>query len=464
VRPVRLAIAGIGMPAAATALAAVSEGVSTTTAALAYVVAVMLASALGDRAAGLVAAVLSFLGLNFFFTQPLHTFRVARVEDIVALLVFLGTALFVAAILSIAIEQRARAQLQEAEARLLHQLGNRLLAGRPIDEVVDSFAHDAMKLLGALGCEVQLAMSEGPVAATAGPRPGPGTPSSTVPVRSGDRDVGHIRLSYEDPPGDGAVDLGVLQGFATQLGLAVEGARLSSEADRARMDAETSSMRAALFASVTHDLRTPLASITASVTNLLDAEARMTEDDRVDLLGTILQEARRLNRLVGNLLDLARIRAGAVDSIKVPASINEVIEGTVARLQPFLGGTRIRLLLRDDVPDVPMDVDHIDQVITNVLENGARHSPPGSEITISSAVWREAVEVRISDHGEGIPADERDRVFQPFVRSDRLREGGAGLGLSIARALVEDHGGKIWIEAAPGGGTAVIFRLPGQGR
>jgi two-component system sensor histidine kinase KdpD len=300
------------------------------------------------------------------------------------------------------------------------------------------------------------------VRARAGAPPDPRTQSSIVPVRSGDRDVGHITLSYGDSSGRGADELGVLQAFATQLGLALEGARLASEADRARMDAETSSMRAALFASVTHDLRTPLASITASVTNLLDAEARMTEEDRMDLLGTILQEARRLNRLVGNLLDLARIRAGAVDSIKVPASINDVIEGTVARLQPLLGGTRIRLLLRDDVPDVPMDVDHIDQVITNVLENGARHAPPGSEITISSALWREAVEVRISDHGEGIPADERDRVFQPFVRSDTLREGGAGLGLSIARALIEDHGGRIWIEAAAGGGTAVIFRLPEQ--
>ena len=421
------------MPAAATALAAVAEGVSTTTAALAYVVAVMLASALGGRAAGLVAAVLSFLGLNFFFTQPLHTFRVGRIEDVVALLVFLGTALFVAAILSVVIEQRTTAQLQEAEARLLHQLGNRLLAGRPIEEVVDSFADDAIKLLGARGCEVQLATSEGPVVATAGAPPDPMRASSMAPVRSGDRDVGHITLSYDDAPGHGGVEMGVLQAFATQLGLALEGARLASEADRARMDAETSSMRAALFASVTHDLRTPLASITASVTNLLDEEARMTEEDRADLLGTILQEARRLNRLVGNLLDLARIRAGAVDSVKVPASINDVIEGTVARLQPVLGRARIRLLLRNDVPDVPMDVDHIDQVITNVIENGARHSPPGSEITISSAPWRGAVEVRISDHGEGIPAEERDRVFQPSSGATRCARAGPG---SVSRSPV----------------------------
>jgi two-component system sensor histidine kinase KdpD len=459
-RPARLVLAGVGIPAAATALAAVADAVSTTTAALVYVVAVMLAAALGGRVAGLVAAGLSFLGLNFFFTHPLHTFRVARIEDVVALLVFLSAALFVATLLSIVIEQRIGAQQQEAQARLLHQLGNRLLAGRPIEEVVETFAHDAMGLLGASGCEVRLDTTEGPVVATAGSLESAGAQTSIVPVRSGERDVGHIAIASEDPIGRGTAELGVLQAFATQLGLALEGARLASEADRARMDAETSSMRAALFASVTHDLRTPLASITASVTNLLDPEARMTEEDRSDLLGTILHEARRLNRLVGNLLDLARIRAGAVDAIKLPASINEVIEGTVARLQPTLGDTRIRLLLRDDVPDVPMDVDHIDQVITNVVENGARHSPRGSEITISTAVWREAVEVRISDHGDGIPPEERDRVFQPFVRSDTMREGGAGLGLSIARALVEEHGGRIWIESAPGGGTAVIFRLP----
>ena len=282
-------------------------------------------------------------------------------------------------------------------------------------------------------------------------------------MRAGGRDVGRIRSAY--PPGSGETGGGsVIRAFATQLGLALERAELASEADSARVAAETSSLRAALFSSVTHDLRTPLASITAAVTNLLDAEARMTEEDRVDQLQTIRQEAQRLNRLVGNLLDLARFRAGAVESTKVPAAINDVIEGTVARLQPVLDGRTIRLMLREDLPDVPMDLDQIDQVVTNLVENAARHAPRGSEITISSAMWREALEVRISDHGPGIPPDERERLFEPFVRSDTSGQGGSGLGLSIARALVENHDGRIWIEGGPGGGTAVVFRIPARPR
>jgi two-component system sensor histidine kinase KdpD len=406
---------------------------------------------------------LSFLGLNFFFTEPLHTLRVESADDLVALFVFLGAALFVAAIMSVAIEQRARARRQEADARLLQELGNRLLAGGSVKDVVTSFTEDVVKLLGVEGCEVRLTTDGEPIMAIAGSGSADRTASSVVPILAGGRDVGTIALGYVNP-GEGDVDDGVIRAFATQLGLALEGVRLASEADRARMDAETSSMRAALFSSVTHDLRTPLASITAAVTNLLDEDAHMTEEDRLDLLQTIRQEAQRLNRLVGNLLDLARVRAGAVELNKSPTSINDVIEGAVARLQHVLAGRTVRLLLREDVPDVPMDVDHIDQVITNVLENGARHSPPGSEISISSAVWRDAVEVRISDHGQGIPPDERERVFEPFVRADTSREGGAGLGLSIARAFVENHGGKIWIEGAPGGGTAVVFQLPERAR
>ena len=464
IRPVRVAAAGIGMPAVATLLAVVSGADHTTSAALIYVVAVMLAAALVGRGAGLVAAILSFLGLNYFFTEPLHTLRVNDAEDLVALFVFLGAAVFVAGILSVAIEQRARARRHEAEARLLQETGSRLLGGHSIAEVSASFAGEVVTALGADSCTVELSTTDGPVSATAGIPDDISAVRSVLPVRSGEREVGRITVGHRPGQTDGGVDRSVIVAFATQLGLALERTQLASEADSARLDAETSSLRAALFSSVTHDLRTPLASITASVTNLLDAEARMTEADRVDLLNTIRQEAQRLNRLVGNLLDLARVRAGAVDAVKVSASINDVIEGSVARLQPLFDGRVIRLLLREDLPDVPMDLDHIDQVITNLLENAARYAPAGSEITISSAMWREAVEVRVSDHGPGIPPDERDRVFEPFVRSDTSREGGAGLGLSIARALVENHGGKIWVEGGPGGGTSVVFRLPERAR
>jgi two-component system sensor histidine kinase KdpD len=227
----------------------------------------------------------------------------------------------------------------------------------------------------------------------------------------------------------------------------------------AQVDAERSGLQAALFSSVTHDLRTPLAAITASVTGLQDPGARLEEKDRRELLETIRQEAHRLNRLVGNLMDLSRLRAGALVPSKRPTPIDEVIEGVLVRMEPQLERHRLNVVLRDDVPEVPADVVQLDQALTNILENAAKFSPPGSEITIQSARWHDTVQVRVADQGTRIPPEDRERVFEPFVRGDG-EAAGTGLGLAIARAVVVAHGGTIRIDDAPGGGTAVVFRLP----
>lgn len=255
----------------------------------------------------------------------------------------------------------------------------------------------------------------------------------------------------------------VIRTFASQVALALTSMRLASEAENARVDAEASQARAALFSSVTHDLRTPLASITASVTSLLDEGPGLGPDDRHELLETIRQEAERLNRLVGNLLDLSRIRAGALSPVKGLVAIDEVIEGVVARLQARLQKHAIRLVLRDNLPEVWADVTLMDQVLTNLLENAAKFSPEGSRIEVFATRWQNGVQVRIVDQGPGIPPDQRERVFEPFVRGAGQDGGGAGLGLSIAREIVMAHGGRIWIEGAPGGGTAVNLVLPRGG-
>lgn len=452
-------VAAVLMPGGATLLALLPGEISTTSAALAYVLAVMAAAAAGGLVAGLIASALSFLVLNFFFTEPLRTFRVNKGEDIVALLVFLAVSVVVASLLSVTIEQRARAERREGDARLLQNIGTRLLAGRPVQEVLRDFAGLVVHRFGLARCEI-LIDGESPVVVEDS-APGAFGEPSVVPILAGDRAIGQIealprssRLSGEEEA--------VLRAFAAEVALAFEGARLSAEAGRARTDAETSRMRAALFSSVTHDLRTPLASITASVTNLLDPGANLEEPGRRELLETIHQEADRLNRLVGNLLHLARMRAGAVEPVKRAMSVNDVVEGVVARLQRLFEAREVRLLFREDLPEVAMDGDQIDQVLTNLLENAAQFSRKGSPITVSTARWHDAVQVRVADHGSGIPATDRERVFEPFVRRDGSGDRGTGLGLSIARALVEAHGGKIWIEGTPGGGTTVIFELPAQ--
>lgn len=446
---------GLVLAGVATLPAALPGRFPHTTAALVYVLAVLVASTFGGFPAGLTASVVSFLALNFFFTLPLHTLAVERAQDVVALGVFVIVSLIVGSLLSRALSQRSRAERREREARLLQQVSTRLLSGEPLRGVLESFARAVTDLFELARCEVAVGDDDHAVAIQGATEAGGET--QTIPLLAGGRSVGRIRMVPGVRP-LGEEEQRVIRAFASQLGLAVEGLRLADEADRARVEAETNRLRAALFSSVTHDLRTPLASIVASVTSLQGGGEDLSEEDRADHLETIRQEADRLNRLVGNLMHLSRIRAGALVPEKTPAAIGEVIEGVVARLRPGLERHDVRLLLREDLPPTPIDVVQIDQVLTNLLENAASFSQPGSEIRIYASRWRDTVEVTVADRGPGVPAEERERVMEPFVRGDG--SAGSGLGLSIARAIVESHGGRLWIRETPGGGATVAFRIP----
>jgi two-component system sensor histidine kinase KdpD len=439
-----------------TLLAALPVRISTTTAALAYVLAVVAAAAAAGIRAGLGASALSFMALNFFFTPPFHTLTVAHQQDAIVLLVFLVVSTVVGGLLSTALSHRARAERREREAVLLQHLGNRLLSGDPTEKALKDVAASLLDLFDLVRCEIESELAEHPVAVT---RPGAGAPPETIAMLAHDRVVGGIVAVPR--ASDGGLDsdaLRVMQAFAGQLALSLMGLRLADEAQQARLDAETSRLRAALFSSVTHDLRTPLSSIIASVTSLLGTEGNFSPQDRRVLLETIHQEAERLNRLVGNLLDLSRMRAGALVPSRTVAAIDELIEGVVGRMEPTLARHDVRLILRD-VPEISVDLVQLDQALTNVLENAARFAPAGTQITVSAARWQGGVQVRVTDQGPGIPKEDRVRVLEPFVLGET--SDGTGLGLAIAAAIVQAHGGRISIDDAPGGGTAVIIELPG---
>jgi two-component system, OmpR family, sensor histidine kinase KdpD len=250
-----------------------------------------------------------------------------------------------------------------------------------------------------------------------------------------------------------------------QISVVLERARLDARIEDARTLVQTNQVRAALFSSVTHDLRTPLASIKAGVTTLLQEDVDLGEHERLELLRTILEETDRLNRLVGNILDLARVRAGALVPDKVPTALEEVVDSVLHRMGPRLAHVRVRTILRD-APDVPADPVQVDQVLTNLIENAVRHSPDGGEVTISVAPWRGGVQVRVTDQGPGVAPEDRERVFDAFVSGQggsiaaAGERAGSGLGLAIARAIVLAHGGRIWIEGSPSGGASVVFELP----
>lgn len=428
-----------------------------------YLLAVVASAAIGGLYSGLAAALLSFLGLNFFFTPPLHTFRVEHAEDLVSLVVFLVVAAIVGTLLARALQDRARAARKEQETRLLSYLSTKLISGEPIERLLDDFAATLLEPFGLLRCELSVVIDDREIHAGASrPPEGEAGMSEIVPIVIGNVPLGTLSaVRRQDGHGFSSGDRALLEAAAKQVALAIERTRLDVGIQGAQLEAETNQLRAALFSSVTHDLRTPLASIKAAVTSLLSETAVHDEAQQRELLTTVLEETDRLNRVVGNLMDLAKIRAGALEPAREPSALDELVQAVVARLRPQLAAVQVRFNVRPDLPEVFVDPVQIDQVFTNLIENAALHSPVGGEVTISAAPFRDVVQVRVVDRGPGIDVDERERVFEAFYRGDVAPERpGSGLGLAIARAIVVGHGGKIWIEGAPGGGTAVVFELP----
>ena len=239
--------------------------------------------------------------------------------------------------------------------------------------------------------------------------------------------------------------------------MAEERERLTEEATRAQVLERVDEQRAALLRSVSHDLRTPLASIRAVASDLRDGTA-YDEDTRAELLDTVCDEAERLDRIVANLLSLSRIEAGAMKPERQAVALEELVSERVRRLGGLFRQVRVQVDLAPDLPLVDGDYTQLDQVLTNLLENAARHAPPASCVRVEAATRDGMVEVRVADEGIGVPEWERRRIFEPFRKGEGSRS--SGVGLAICRAIVEAHGGTIDVERTPGGGATFVFTLP----
>ena len=239
--------------------------------------------------------------------------------------------------------------------------------------------------------------------------------------------------------------------------LEAERARLAEEATRAAVLERVDEQRAALLRSVSHDLRTPLATIRAVVSDLLGGVAYEAQT-RAELLSLVADEAERLDRLVANLLSLSRIEAGALKPDRQAVAIDELVAHTVKRLNRLFVQRRVQVDLPPDLPLVDGDYTQIDQVVTNLLENAARHAPPRSTVRIGGRAVGDDVEIWIDDEGFGVPRFERERIFEPFRRGEGSES--SGIGLAICKAIVEAHGGDITLADAPDGGARFRFRLP----
>jgi two-component system sensor histidine kinase KdpD len=407
---------------------------------------------------GLLASVVAFVGLNFFFTHPRHTLAVRDASDWVALSAFLVCAAIVGTLLSRTLEERERAERRALEAQVLGQSAARLIVSDSFDSILGHLATSLVKLFALAECQIVTEQGTG----RARGHPAGTGPDVSIPLTTPTGSVGSLSATR---PAEGSPfssqEIELLETLASQTALAVERAALDRQVRAVSLEAEASALRAALFSSVTHDLKTPLASIKASASGLLTEGAQYSEKQRDGMVQTIIEETDHLTQIVGNLLDLARMRVGALVPSKQPVYVDDVLASVLRRLSHQLEPFEVKVKLRADIPAVDADPTQLEQVFSNILENAARFSPEGSTIQIAGAVWQSALQIRVTDRGSGIPVEDRERVFKEFFsQGNGHTRQGTGLGLAIARAIVEGHGGKIWATDAPGGGTSIVFELP----
>jgi K+-sensing histidine kinase KdpD len=262
---------------------------------------------------------------------------------------------------------------------------------------------------------------------------------------------------------DDAIALAVFVVVAAATGVLVatvvntERRRVAAEHDRLEALERTEQQRKALLRSVSHDLRTPLASIRGATEELVDGVG-YDEAGRRELLGMVLAETERLDRIVANLLSLSRIEAGALLPDRRPLDLEELVRSSAERLASALTARTVDISVLGDLPPVAVDRSQIDQVVTNVLENAARHSPPETAIAIALRRSGDQVEIVVTDDGDGFPAGSEDKIFEPFAMA--TGSGSSGIGLAICRSIVEAHGGTVTATNRPGGGARVTIRLP----
>jgi two-component system sensor histidine kinase KdpD len=282
-----------------------------------------------------------------------------------------------------------------------------------------------------------------------------------VPLKLGEQVVGVLRLDGpmgETPFREQPAQL--LAAVASEAALALQRTELARDAAHAQALQEADELKTALLNSVSHDLRTPLASIIAAAGSLRQTDVKWTDQERQDFAEAIEQEAQRLNGIVGNLLDMSRIESGGLRPDKGLYDLGTLIEDVVARLQPLLEGHVVQTDVPNDLPPVPLDYVQIDEVLTNLIENAAKYTPPGTQIDVSAALDGDTVTVEIADNGPGIDPGALSRIFEAFFRANGSRVRGTGLGLAVAKGLVEAHGGSIEAQNRPGGGALFRFTLP----
>jgi two-component system sensor histidine kinase KdpD len=437
------------------------EHVNNTTVALIFFIPVGLCASLWGLAPGIIAAITSFLSFNFFFIPDLYTFQVKQTEDLIVLAAFLGVAFIISELADRVRQNLAAATAREHEAIQLYEFSN-LLAGaqdersaaRAVLEKIDQALRlQRIEILLESSPE-HIFMVKGHVLATGDP-----VKPFIMPLQTARELIGEIRLWNETPLG--AAEERLLKIFASQSALAIERIRLGEGARKARVLEESDQLKSSLLSSVSHELRSPLAAIKASVSSLRTGAVDWNSEARGELLTTVEEEIDHLNVLVGNLLDMSRIEAGALKPQKKPDVLAEIVGAVTGRMRPQTQNYQISVDIPDDLPLVNVDYVQMQQVFTNLITNSLKYSPPGSTIRIVARPQdKQFILVTLSNQSIPVPETDLERIFDKFYRinpSERVT--GSGLGLSICKGIIEAHGGTIWAQNLSDG-LAFNFTVP----
>jgi two-component system sensor histidine kinase KdpD len=453
-------IALVGIPLLTLLLVPLRDHVNLSTDMLLFLVLVVVVAVVGGLWPALVAAVVASLVVNWYFTEPLYTFTIAEGQNLVALATFLAVAVIVSTLVTKLARRSADSVHARAEAEALARVAGGLAGD---DDAVDemllhlrtTFELDAVSLL--VPDDSSGRAGRWRVEAHAG-EPAPTQPAGHQALGL----VGGAVVAYDGPILT-VDDERVLRVFGAQLSSALERRRLRAEAAEAEALAEADELRTAILRAVSHDLRTPLASIKASATSLLQDDVDWTPEARQVFLATIEEEADRLNMLVGNLLDMSRLESGALDVVLRPVALEEVVERALASLSGPIGPVDVQV--SEQLPPVVADSGLLERVVANLLSNALRYSPGDTPVRIEAGKVGDHVHLRIIDQGPGVRPADRDRIFEPFQRlGDRGTATGVGLGLAVARGFTDAMDGELSLEDTPGGGltTVVALRVAGD--
>jgi two-component system sensor histidine kinase KdpD len=446
---IRRRLAGVVLAAAllppVTALMAASRShLNLADVVLVYLVAVVTITVLGGFWPAVLAAVAASLLLNWYFTAPLHTFNIQDPKESLALVLFVTVAVAVSSVVHLAARRAVQAAWAREEAASLLELAQNVLGGADsptavLDHLTRTHGGQAELQERAGGRWVRAASSN-----VAGSLPA----AARIDIRT---DLTLLVTGQAE-----SATPALLAGYAAQAASALDRERLRTQAAQAEALAEGNRMRTALLAAVSHDLRTPLASLKASVSSLRQTDVEWSEADQADLLATIEQNADRLDALIGNLLDMSRLHTGSLQPFLRPTAIDEVAPVAVGGLDDSL---RLELTVPDGFPLVLADPGLLERVLANLFSNALRHSQGARPPELQAQLLDDTVLLEVVDHGPGVPDEQKERIFEPFTRvGDRYP--GVGLGLAVAKGFAEAMGGRIVAIDTPGGGLTVRVTLP----